>query len=331
MRRKRVLITGGCGLIGSEVVRLFLARGHAVRVVDDLSKGTALPPSAADFLKTDLADPAAARRALRGADIVIHMAARLGGIGYFNRLPARILAENTRLLASVFEGAADAGVDRIVYLSSSMVYERATSFPSRETDVDRIPPPRTAYGFSKLAGEAFCRAFHQERNLPYAIVRPFNAYGPHEEAGARVGEAHVIPDLLKKIMAGQDPVEILGNGTQTRCFTHVRDIADGIWRAATLPAAENEDFNLSSSRETPIADLARTLARLAGRKNPIRLRSVKGFAGDVRRRIPSVAKARRLLGWRARVPLAAGLEEVVLWHRSQAARARPAAASLHRP
>jgi UDP-glucose 4-epimerase len=200
-----------------------------------------------------------------------------------------------------------------------MVYESASHFPTAEDDLQRMPPPVSAYGFSKLAGEYYCRAFREQHGLRYSIIRPFNAYGPDEAAGHEIGAAHVIPDLIRKILEGQDPLEILGDGTQTRCFTHVRDIARGIVMALESPQAEDEDFNLSSDVETRILDLAGTIWELCRPGTPLRVQSVPSFQYDVQRRVPEVSKAARLMNWGAEIALREGLEEVVRWQRERAA------------
>ena len=313
---KNVLVTGGCGFIGREVVRVLVQRGYCVRVLDDLSKPSSAAPAGAEFVRLDLTDAPATREAFRGFDSCIHLAAKIGGIGYFHKYPATILSENNKIYSSVFEAAAAERLRRIVYVSSSMVFESATQFPTPESALLKTPPPVTAYGFSKLVGEWYCRAFHDEHGLPYTIARPFNAYGVNELPSEEVGYAHVIPDLVKKLLSGQDPLEILGDGRQTRCFTHVSDLARGIVLCAEHPAAENEDFNISHPRETSIEELAMCLAKLCGRPG-VRIRHVPGFEHDVRRRVPDVSKARRLLGFEAVVSLEEGLAEVVQWLRTR--------------
>lgn len=311
------LVTGGCGFIGSEVVRQLLAAGKKVRVVDNLSKPSSRVPEGVEFRHADLVDPAVARAAMRDVRICINLAAKIGGIGYFHKLPATILSENNLIYSNTFEAAAEAKIERMVFISSSMVFESATSFPSREEDLRAIPPPFTAYGFSKLIGEWYCRAFWDQHRLPYAICRPFNAIGPEEEAGEQVGDAHVIPDLIKKIVGGQHPIELLGDGEQTRCFTHVRDIARGILLAAEHPGAHNEDFNIGNSEEITMRELARRIHALCRPGEPFATAAVPGFPSDVRRRVPDGSKAKRLIGWEPEIDFDTGLRECIAAERAR--------------
>ncbi|HJQ82439.1 MAG TPA: NAD-dependent epimerase/dehydratase family protein [Candidatus Binatia bacterium] len=307
----RILVTGGCGFIGTEVVRQLVARGYQVRVVDNLSKPYSRVPPGVEFVRADLARDGAAEPVFAGVRACINLAARIGGIGYFHRYPATILAENNQIYSNTFEAAVRQKIDRMIFMSSSMVYESAERFPSREEDVARLPPPHTAYGFSKLVGEWYCRAFREQHGLRYTIIRPFNAFGPEEEAGEEVGEAHVIPDLVKKVRSGQYPLELLGDGRQTRCFTHVRDIANGVIVAMESERAVDEDFNLSRPEEITMLGLAEKIFKLFHPDRPFQAKFVPGFPSDIRRRIPDTTKARELLGWQAATSLDDGLKEIV--------------------
>src|ERR687897_2861998 len=179
-----------------------------------------------------------------GCSHVLHLAAIVGGIGNFHKLPHTLTEVNNALYNAVFRAALDTSVERFVYVSSSMVFERATEFPTTEEYVEHTPIPHSAYGFSKLAGEVYCRAAHDEHGLPYTICRPFNAYGPGEVPEDEPGIAHMVPDVIKKVLSGQRPLQIFGDGTQTRTITHIDDIADGIVTAMASPAGLNEDFNV---------------------------------------------------------------------------------------
>jgi nucleoside-diphosphate-sugar epimerase len=200
-----------------------------------------------------------------------------------------------------------------------MVFERATEFPTTEAHLLDCPGPRSAYGFSKLSGEVYARAAHDEHGLTYTICRPFNAYGPGElpEPG-EPGIAHAVPDLIAKSLARQRPLQIFGSGEQTRTLTHVDDIGDGIVVAMSSVAGENEDFNISASRELTVAAIARLIWEACGNdRHAFELERLPSFEVDVQRRWPSVSKARELLGWEARVRLEDGLAQTVTWLRGE--------------
>lgn len=311
--RKRVLVTGGAGFIGSEVVNQLLKKDYKVRVADDLSKNEAKVSRASEFLKVNLANKKAALRAMEGMDFCIHLAAKIGGIGYFHKYPATILSENNKMYSAIFEAAVAHKIKRIIYISSSMVFESTKYFPSHERDLTRIPPPLSAYGLSKLVGEWYCHAFKEEFGLNYTIIRPFNAYGINEAPGEEVGYAHVIPDLIKKIISGQYPLELLGNGRQIRCFTHVSDIARGIIMAMESDKGENMDFNIGSEEEIRIIDLARLLWKHCGKSKLFKVRYMSGFKYDIKRRVPSSGKARRILGWEPQKQLKEELPKIIDW------------------
>jgi UDP-glucose 4-epimerase len=312
----RVLVTGGAGTIGGAVVRRLLADpAWEVRVADQREPPDWIRQSC-EVVTADLREPDAAARATAGCDRVIHLAAIVGGIGNFHRLPYTLLEMNTGLYNAVFRGALDAGVERLVYVSSSMVFERATEFPTTKEHIAHTPIPQSAYGFSKLAGEVYCRALHDEFGVPFTICRPFNAYGPGERPDDEPGIAHVVPDLIKKVLAGQRPLQIFGSGEQTRTITHIDDIGDGLVTAMSHSAAENEDFNISAANELTVAEIARIVWEACGEPpEELELEHLPSFRVDVQRRWPSVEKAERLLGWRARIEPREGIASTAEWLR----------------
>lgn len=317
MAKANFLVTGGAGFIGSEIVRQLLDAGHFVRVADNLSKKDAQVDKRAEFLNIDLTNSLQTEKAFDDIDICINAAAKIGGIGYFHKFPATILSENNKIYSSTFEAAAKNKIKRLVYISSSMVFESATHFPSKEDDVQKIPPPISSYGFSKLSGEWYCRSFWDEYKLPYSICRPFNAYGINEFPEREVGYAHVIPDLVRKIINGQYPLELLGDGTQTRCFTHVSDVASGIIAVAIHPKGENQDFNIGSDQEISMISLARKIWDLLDADKPFKVKFMKGFKFDIKRRVPSVEKVKRIIDWEPKIKFENGLKEVIVWLRDQ--------------
>ncbi len=311
--KKRVLVTGGAGFIGSEVVRQLLEKGYQVRVADNLSKTEGIIPEGCEFLKVDLTNKKAAFLVMDGMDYCIHLAAKIGGIGYFHSYPATILSENNKMYSAIFEAAVEKKINRIIYLSSSMVFESTKSFPSKEEDLKKILPPISAYGCSKLVGEWYCKAFKDEFNLDYTIIRPFNAYGINEVPREEIGYAHVIPDLIRKILSGQYPLQLLGNGNQTRCFTHVYDIARGIILAMESSKAVNEDLNIGSDEEIRIKDLARLLFSFCKINKPFKIKYIQGFKYDIQRRAPALQKARRILKWKPEKRLEEELPLIIDW------------------
>jgi nucleoside-diphosphate-sugar epimerase len=265
----------------------------------------------------------AAREALDGCSHVIHLAAIVGGIANFHKLPFTLTEVNNALTGAIVHAAVEQHVERFTYVSSSMVFERATEFPTTEEHVKVCPAPWSAYGFSKLAGEVYTRAAHDQHGLRYTICRPFNAYGPGELPDRdEPGIAHAVPDLIAKVLSRQRPLEIFGSGEQTRTLTHVTDIADGVVTAMASPAGLNQDFNISASEELTVAEIARRIWVACG-EDPaaFELEHLPSFEVDVQRRWPSVAKAQKLLGWRARVSLDQGLADTVAWLRDTGMRA----------
>ncbi|HEY3728985.1 MAG TPA: NAD(P)-dependent oxidoreductase [Solirubrobacteraceae bacterium] len=315
----RVLVTGGAGTIGSAVVRRLLRDPEWEIRISDHRQPPAWMREGCEMHLGDLRELEVARAALEGCSHVIHLAAIVGGIANFHKLPFTLTEVNNALTGAIVHAAIDHRVERFTYVSSSMVFERATHFPTAEADLDTCPSPRSAYGFSKLAGEVCTRAAHDQHGLAYTICRPFNAYGPGERPDPdEPGIAHAVPDLIAKVLAGQRPLEIFGTGDQTRTLTHVDDIAEGIVTAMSSPAGENEDFNISATREITIAELAGLIWEACG-EDPaeLTLSHLPTFEVDVQRRWPSVEKARERLGWEAQIDLDRGLADTVAWLREQ--------------
>ncbi|HEY7836816.1 MAG TPA: NAD(P)-dependent oxidoreductase [Solirubrobacteraceae bacterium] len=312
----RVLVTGGAGTIGAAVVRRLL-RDPAYEVrVSDQRLAPQWMREGCEVHTGDLRVLEEARTATHGCSHVIHLAAIVGGIANFHKLPYTLTEVNNALYNAVVRAALDEQVERFVYVSSSMVFERAEEYPTTEAYLPLCPVPLSAYGFSKLTGEVYCRAAHDEHGLPYTICRPFNAYGPGETPDAEPGIAHAVPDLIEKVLSGQRPLQIFGSGEQTRTLTHVEDIADGIVTAMGSPAGLNEDFNISASREMTVEEIARVIWEACGEDpEQFELEHLPTFAVDVQRRWPSVEKARELLGWEARIPVEDGIADTVRWLR----------------
>ena len=280
------------------------------------------------FVQGDAKDAGLLTRLAADCDQVLAAAAMIGGISYFHEFAYDLLAENERILAATFDAALEARrsgrLQRIVVLSSSMVYESATTFPTPEGAQLSSPPPISTYGFQKLASEYFARGAFEQYGLPYTILRPFNCVGIGERRAVRdtavmsgnvkLALSHVVPDLVLKVLKGQDPLHILGDGSQVRHYTYGADLARGIRLAMESDLAVNEDFNLSTERSTTVLQLAEAIwGRVHGPYRPFTTVSDPPFEHDVQVRIPDVRKARKILGFQARTSLEAMLDEVVDW------------------
>jgi nucleoside-diphosphate-sugar epimerase len=317
---RRILVTGGLGFIGSNLVKQLVELGSEVIIVDDLSKGNIKylddikGHGNVMFIKRDLTKESV-KDIIKNKDIelVFHLAAKIGGIKYFHKYPAVILRDNLLITINIFEGALDSNVEKITYFSSSMVFERSNTLPLSEDLLLKIPPPITSYGFSKLAGEYIARAYNEEYGIKYLIVRPFNVYGPGELPGEEPGLAHVIPDLVKKVADGQYPLEILGSGEQTRSFTYISDLTDAV--LLLVEKAVNDDYNVGNDEEVKIIDLAKLIWEIYGRKEPFAVKNLPPLKYDVQRRVPDISKIKRL-GWAPKVKLRDGLRYYIEWFKT---------------
>jgi nucleoside-diphosphate-sugar epimerase len=327
-----VVVTGSVGFIGGYVVDELLRRGYEVIGVDNLSKYGPVAKSYDDdpryrLVEGDARDVGLLTDLLRDAEHLIAGAAMIGGISYFHTYAYDLLATNERIIAATCDAAITAhregALQKTTFVSSSMVFESADSWPSYEGQQLEIPPPASSYGFQKLAVEYFARAAHQQHALPYTIVRPFNCVGIGEmrargeaevlSGNVKLAMSHVVPDLVQKIVKGQDPLHILGSGNQIRHYTYAGDLARGIVTAMEHPAALNDDFNLSTAQSTTVLELAERIWRRLKGDTPFRYECDEPFEYDVQRRVPSTDKARDVLGFEATTSLDEMLDEVVPW------------------
>jgi nucleoside-diphosphate-sugar epimerase len=328
-----VLVSGSAGFIGGYVVEELLRRGYAVTGLDNFSKYGRVRKSYDDhpayrLVEGDARDAGLMSGLLAGCDHFIAGAAMIGGISYFHAYAYDLLATNERIIAASCDAAIKAHREgrlrKVTYLSSSMVFESAGSWPSYEGQERRIPPPLSSYGFQKLAVEYFARAAYDQYGLPYTIVRPFNCVGTGESralgdqeilsGNVKLAMSHVVPDLVQKVLKGQDPLHILGSGEQVRHYTYGGDLARGIALAMEHPDAAGQDFNLSTAESTTVRQLAERIWRkIKGDGEPLRLVHDEPFEHDVQRRIPATEKARRILGFEATTSLDEMLDEVIPW------------------
>jgi UDP-glucose 4-epimerase len=336
---QKVLVTGSAGFIGGYLVEELLARGYSVVGVDDFSKYGKVAKSydhhpRYSLVEGDARDAGLLARLLADCDHFVAGAAMIGGISYFHTYAYDLLATNERIIASSCDAAIAAHrsgrLKKVTYVSSSMVFESTDSWPSYEGQEREVPPPRSSYGFQKLAVEYYARAAHDQYRLPYTIVRPFNCVGIGESralgdqeipsGNVMLAMSHVVPDLVQKVIKGQDPLHILGDGRQVRHYTYGGDLARGIADTLEHPAALNEDFNLSTAESTTVLELAELIwVKIKGPGVPLRVVHDDPFEHDVQRRVPSTEKAKRMLGFEATTSLPAMLDEVIPWIRQAVA------------
>jgi UDP-glucose 4-epimerase len=313
LHRQRILVTGGAGFIGSELVRQLAALGHRVVVVDNLVNGRRENLDGilgADFelIVGDIRDRGLISSVVADADVVFHLACL--GVRHSIHSPVENHEVNASGTLALLNAARDASVKRFVYVSSSEVYGTAQTVPITE---EHPTQPMTVYGASKLAGESYTRAFHKTYKFPTVVVRPFNSYGPRSHHEGDSGE--VIPKFLLRCMAGK-PMVIFGDGTQTRDFTYVGDTARGILSAGFSDACIGETINLGGGKEISILELASTIATLFGRTDA-EIIHTDPRPGDVLRLISDNAKARNLLAVEPEVTFADGLARLRDWYLGQ--------------
>lgn len=330
--RYKILVTGATGFIGGYLVEELLRQDHFVVGIDNCSKYGALAKSYDNnpnyrFVKGDVKNTSLLISLLKDCDYLIAGAAKIGGIGYFHQYPYDLLAENERIIASTFDGAIDAfknfKLKKITVISSSMVFESSRVFPTPEKEVLNSPPPKSTYGFQKLACEYFAKGAWEQYKLPYTIVRPFNCVGVGESialggkkiksGNIKIAISHVVPDLIYKILKGQDPVHILGKGNQIRHYTYGGDIAKGIALATFSANALNEDFNISTAESTTVLNLAKLIWKKINPDKKFSFVSDEPFVYDVQKRIPDVSKAKRILGFEAKTSLDQMIDIVIEW------------------
>ena len=255
----------------------------------------------------------------------------IGGIAYFHKYAYDLIATNERIISNTFDLAIQRykknELKKIIVLSSSMVFENTSKWPSAESELSLCPPPSSTYGFQKLSCEFFAKGAFEQYELPYTIVRPFNCIGIGEEESIKEHEvtsgniklnlSHVVPDLILKCLKGQDPLHIFGSGNQIRHYTNGLDIARGIRICLEHSKALNEDFNISSPESTTVLELAKMIWDKINPDKQFRYESDTPFEYDVEKRIPSVSKAKDMLGFETTISLSDSLDEVISWMKNK--------------
>jgi GDP-L-fucose synthase len=317
-RGKRVVVAGGAGFIGSHLVERLLPYCGAL-VVPTRRQG--VPPFlrrvAADVIlaRGDLRDPVAADAALRGADVLLNLAAVVGGIGYNETHQASIFRDNIAVFLAAMEGARRAGVGRVLIVSSACVYPRLCRIPTPEEDgfVDRPDPSNEGYGWSKRMEEFLADAYAREFAMSVAVARPYNSYGPRDNFDP--GSSHVLPSLVRKAFDPRgDFLEVWGSGSQSRSFLYVTDFADGLIRICER-ARDAQATNLGADEETTIGEAARLIVEIAGTGKTLRFDTTKP-EGQPRRHCDTT-RLQAVYDFRARVPLREGLETTIDYFRRE--------------
>lgn len=331
---EKVLITGSAGFIGGYVVEELLRQGYQVVGVDNYSKYGPVKKSYDDnpnyeLVIADVLDTERMTELLMDCDHFIAGAALIGGISYFHTYQYDLIAANERIIASSCDAAiavkkAGGKLKKVTYMSSSMVFESTDRWPSKEGDELIVPPPLSSYGFQKLAVEYFARAAKGQYDIDYTILRPFNCVGIGESralgdveihsGNVQLAMSHVVPDLVQKVLKGQDPLHILGEGNQVRHYTYGGDLARGIVTSLNHPAALNNDFNISTPVGHTVVELAQVIWRkIKGADVPLSIVNDPAFEYDVQKRVPDVTKAKEVLGFSADTTLDDMLDEVIPW------------------
>src|SRR5947209_2390864 len=302
----RVLVTGGSGFIGSHVVDKLRARGHEP-VIYDLRPSPWHESGTVDTVLGSITGREALERALHSCDAVAHLAA-VADVNDVHASPEEAERINARGTVAVLEAARRAGVSRIVYASTIWVYSDCVG---EEVDEETLlPAPSHLYTSTKLAGELYCKAYQELYGIDYTILRFGIPYGP------RAREAAVIPAFVNKALAGQ-PLTLAGDGSQSRRFVYVEDLADGVARGLDDVAA-NRVYNLASNENVSIKQIAETVKDLIGN---VSIEYTPARPGDFGGKVVSSERALTELGWSAATPFSEGVRRYVDWRREQAARA----------
>ena len=332
----KVLVSGAAGFICGYLIEELLKSGYEVVGLDNLSKYGEIQKSYDNnrkygFVKGDAKDIKLLKELLSDCDHFIAGAAIIGGISLFHEYAYDLIAENERITAAAFDAAIWANKDKklkkITVMSSSMVFESASRFPTPEGEQLKCPPPLSTYGFQKLACEYFAKGALEQYKLPYTIIRPFNCIGTGEKraisdkeilsGNVKLAMSHVVPDLVQKVLKGQDPLHILGKGNQIRHYTYGGDLAKGIRLTLENEKAKNEDFNLSISKGHTVLELAKIIWKKINGDKPFRYVSDKPYTYDVQKRVPDASKAKKLLGFEATTSLEEALDEIIPWIKEQ--------------
>lgn len=313
---KRVLVTGGCGFVGSHLVERLLEEGAKVRVCDDVKRGSRKNLKAVEkdirILVGDLSDPETCAEACRGMDVVMHLAAKIRGVGYNVKHHGEMFYSNAIMNINMMEAARRAGVERFLCVSTVGVYPKDCTVPTTEEDGFKSEPEASGYGYgwAKRMAEIQARCYKDEYEMKIAIVRPYNVYGPRDDFNLET--APVIPSQVRKVLDAKDIINIWGNGEQTRAFTYVTDIVEGMILAVEK-YPEADPLNLGTDHESKIKDLVKLIVKLSGKN--LRIKFDPSKPSGAPRRCADISKAKNLIGYNPAVSLEEGLKRTIDWYK----------------
>jgi len=312
---KKVIVTGGAGFIGSHVVEKLIEKGADVTVLDTLQNGAIKNLSAVmgkyTLIKGDCTDEDTLIRAFSKKDIVMNLAARVGGIEYNRTHQATMMRDNILIGTKAIEAARIAGVEKFLVVSSACVYARECTIPTPESEgFDSVPEPTNGgYGWAKRMAEKLGMYYAEEFGMKVSIVRPYNCYGPRDHFDPKL--SHVIPALIKRVIDGENPVKVWGTGAQTRAFLYVTDMAEGMILSVEKSKSP-EPINLGTDEEISIKDLVKKIIILSNLKSDITFDITKPDGSARRNSDNTLAKSK--IKFEAKVNLDQGLKKTIEWY-----------------
>jgi len=329
----KILVTGSAGFVAGYVVEKLLQEGHSVIGIDNFSKYGKTSKNYDTnpnyiFVNGDAKNVNLLKQLIVDCDHFICLAGQIGGIVYFAKYAYDLFNENEKIMSSAMDAAIwahkKAKLKKITLASSSVVYGSTTSFPSKEGDEYIMPPPESNYGFQKLAVHYWAKGGWDQYGLPYTLILPFNTIGLGEtrancddlilSGNIQLCMGHVVPDLIHKALKKQTPFHILGSGDQLRHYTDGRDIADGFYLSLENQGATNQSFNISSPNAHTVYDLATMIWRKINGNAKLYFEHDYSFEKyDIKKRLPSVDKAKEILGFEAKISLSDSLDLIIPW------------------
>ena len=316
---KNILVTGGAGFLGSYICERLLKMGHRVTAID-MASGEKIEHLANNkrfsFIQDSVCDISLMKHQMKNKDVLFHLAAIADPLKYVTN-PLNVMEVDLLAAINIFKIAAE-NKTKIVFSSTSEVFGRNKNVPWRETD-DRVLGAtsiyRWCYSTSKAACEHFLFALHKQEKIPFVIYRFFNVYGPKLDD---LGHGRVIPIFLKQFLHGEE-ITVHGDGKQTRTFIYVDDAIDAVIKLAFSKKAQNQVFNIGTSKECTMYGLAKLMKKVGGFKSKIKFVKHKDVFGknfeDIPRRIPDTKKIHRYIKWNAKISLEKGLEKTIDYYR----------------